>query len=268
MSEVLKYEQDEHGVVTLTLNHPDTRNALTGSGIIPALLQACDRIEHDPSVRVVIITAEGKIFSSGGSMDEMERQIGPGVTPAELRQEYRHGIQRLPLAITNLEVPTIAAVNGPAMGAGSDLTCMCDIRIASESATFAQTFVKIGLVSGDGGAWLLPRVIGMSRASEMAFTGDPIDAQTALAWGLVSRVVPATDLMTEARALARRIATNSAPAVRMTKRLLREGQHSSLSNVLELSASYQALAHKTDEHAHAVQDFMKKRAERRAKKPK
>ena len=130
MSEVLKYEQDEHGVVTLTLNHPDTRNALTGSGIIPALLQACDRIEHDPSVRVVIITAEGKIFSSGGSMDEMERQIGPGVTPAELRQEYRHGIQRLPLAITNLEVPTIAAVNGPAMGAGSDLTCMCDIRIA------------------------------------------------------------------------------------------------------------------------------------------
>ena len=123
-------------------------------------------------------------------------------------------------------------------------------------------------MSGDGGAWLLPRVIGMSRASEMAFTGEPIDAQTALAWGLVSRVVPAADLMTEARALAHRIAANSAPAVRMTKRLLREGQHSSLSNLLELSASYQALAHKTDEHANAVQDFMKKRAERRANKPK
>ena len=267
MSDVLKYEQDEHGVVTLTLNHPATRNALTGSGIIPALLAACDRIEHDPSVRVVIITAEGRIFSSGGSMDEMERQIGPGVNAAELRQEYRHGIQMLPLAITNLEVPTIAAINGPAMGAGSDLTCMCDIRIASESATFAQTFVKIGLVSGDGGAWLLPRVIGMSRASEMAFTGEPIDAQTALAWGLVSRVVPAEDLMREARSLAHRIAVNSAPAVRMTKRLLREGQQSSLSNLLELSASYQALAHKTQEHATAVQDFMKKRAERRASKP-
>ena len=264
MSEVLKYEQDEHGVVTLTLNHPETRNALTGTGMIAALLAACERIEHDPSVRVVIITAEGNIFSSGGSIDEMERQIGPGVSPAELRQEYRHGIQRLPLAIYNLEVPTIAAVNGPAMGAGSDLTCMCDIRIASETATFAQTFVKIGIVSGDGGAWLLPRVIGMQRAAEMAFTGDAVDAQTALDWGLVSRVVPPGDLMREARSLAHRIAANAAPAVRMTKRLLREGQQTSLSTLLELAASYQALAHKTPEHEKAVEDFMHRRAARRA----
>lgn len=267
MTAPLLYEQDELGVVTLTLNHPETRNALTGTGIVEAVLEACDRIEHDTSVRAVIITASGPIFSSGGKIDEMQRQIGPEYNSAALRQEYRHGIQRLPLAIHQIEVPTIAAVNGPAIGAGCDLACMCDLRIASEAATFAESFVKVGIVPGDGGAWFLPRVIGMARAAEMSFTGEAIDAQTALAWGMVSRVVPAADLLVTAQTLARKMAVNSAPAVRMTKRLLREGQQSSLANLLELSAAYQAIAHKTQEHADIVQDFMDKKAARqRARK--
>ncbi len=266
MTSPLSYEQDDLGVVTLTLNHPETRNALTGTGIVEAMLEACDRIEHDPSVRAVIITATGTIFSSGGKIDEMQRQIGPDYNSAVIRQEYRHGIQRLPLAIHHLEVPTIAAVNGPAIGAGCDLTCMCDIRIASEAATFAESFVKVGIVPGDGGTWFLPRVIGMARAAEMSFTGEAIDAKTALDWGMVSRVVPAEDLLSTAQTLARKMAVNSAPAIRMTKRLLREGQQSSLANLLELSAAYQSIIHKTEEHAAIVKDFMDKKAARRASK--
>src|SRR4029450_5459350 len=119
-----------------------------------------------------------------------------------IREEYRHGIQRLALALYNLDVPTIAAVNGPAIGAGLDLACMCDMRVAAESARFAESFLKVGIVPGDGGAWLLPRVVGFSKACEMAFTGDMLTAAEALACGLVSKVVPDTGLMAEARKLA------------------------------------------------------------------
>ncbi|KAG1390437.1 hypothetical protein G6F59_015206 [Rhizopus arrhizus] len=193
----------------------------------------------------------------------MQRQIGPGVGSAALRQEYRHGIQRLPLALHALEVPTIAAVNGPAVGAGCDLACMCDVRIAAEGASFAESFVKLGIVPGDGGAWFLPRLIGSARAAEMSFTGDAIDAGTALEWGLVSRVVPAVELLPAAHALAARMAANSPDAVRLTKRLLRESQHVRLDTLLELSAAYQALAHKTDAHAQAVGAFIAQRAARK-----
>jgi len=122
---------------------------------------------------------------------------------------------------------------------------MCDIRIAADSAKFAESFVKVGIVPGDGGAWLLPRAVGMSKAAEMSFTGDAISAAEALQCGLVSRVVPAGELMETAYALARRIASNPAPTLRLTKKLLREGQHVRLDTLLELSAAFQALAHKT-----------------------
>ena len=126
-------------------------------------------------------------------------------------------MQRLATALYNLEVPTIAAVNGPAIGAGLDLACMCDIRIASEKAKFAASFIKVGIIPGDGGAWLLPRVVGLSRAMEMSFTGDTIDAQAALACGLVSRVVPAAELMATVLAAAQQICEFSGPSVMMAK---------------------------------------------------
>jgi len=259
-NDVLLESKDEHGVLTLTLNHPATRNALTGTGLTEALLDVFARIETDPSIKALVLTAEGKVFSSGGKIDEMARQIQPEVTPAALRQEYRHGIQRLPLALHNLEIPTIAAVNGMAIGAGCDLACMCDIRIAAPTASFAESFVKVGIIPGDGGAWFLPRIVGMARAVEMSMTGEPVDAQTALQWGLVSRVVPAEALMETAQALAHKMTVNSSDVIRMTKRLLREGQQSSLANLLELSAAYQALAHKTPEHAQIINDFMARKA--------
>jgi enoyl-CoA hydratase/carnithine racemase len=142
------------------------------------------------------------------------------------------------------------------------MTCMCDIRIASETATFAESFVRVGIVPGDGGAWLLPRAVGRAKAAEMAFTGEAIDAREALACGLVSRVVPADQLLPVARALAGKIAANPGAVMRMTKRLLREGEHSSLESLLELSAGYQALAHKTADHREAVTAFVEKRKPR------
>ncbi len=263
MDPILHFAQDDDGIVTLTMDYPPTRNALTGNTMVDAFLAAFQRIQTEHTARAVIITAAGKVFSSGGSIDEMERQLRPEFESMALRHEYREGIQRLPLALYNLEVPTIAAVNGPAIGAGFDLSCMCDIRIASEHATFAESFVKLGIVPGDGGAWFLPRLIGMSRAAEMTLTGDAIDAQQAYAWGLVSKVVPAEELLNESRRLARRIAANPPEAVRMSKRLLREGQHSRLDSLLELSAAFQAMAHKSRDHELAVQAFMEKRSKPR-----
>jgi enoyl-CoA hydratase/carnithine racemase len=207
----------------------------------------------------VVLTAEGPVFSSGGNVKDMLRFQNQKLLPETIREEYRNGIQRLPRALYNLDVPVICAINGPAIGAGLDLTCMCDIRIASEKATFAESFVKVGIVPGDGGAWLLPRAVGMSKAAEMAFTGDSLSAQEALACGLVSRVVAPEKLMEEALNLANKIAANPGGVLRMTKRLLREGERSTLDSLLEISAGYQAIAHMTPDHHEAVNAFIEKR---------
>jgi enoyl-CoA hydratase/carnithine racemase len=145
--------------------------------------------------------------------------------------------------------------NGPAIGAGLDLACMCDIRIAADTARFAESFVRLGIVPGDGGAWLLQRAVGYQRAAELTFTGETIDAQAALAIGLVAQVVPASELLPAARSLAARIAANPAPALRMAKRLLRQAQTARLDETLQLSAALQALAHHTPEHEAAVAAF-------------
>jgi len=258
MSNFLLYSQENH-IVTLTMNQPERRNPLTGNSAVAEFLTAIDRIHDDPSARCVILTGNGPSFSAGGDVQEMLRQSTPEVTQINIRQDYRRGIQRLTLGLFNLEVPVIAAVNGHAIGAGLDLACMCDIRIASEKAKFAESFVKLGIIPGDGGAWLLPRIIGMSRAAELSFTGEMIDAQLALEWNLVSRVVAPDQLLTAANELALKIATNPPHGVRLTKRLMREAIHSRLESVLELSAVFQAISHKTAHHKEAVDAFIQKR---------
>lgn len=247
----------DDGVVTLTLNDSERRNALSNQAQWDAVVDACDAVRSDPGVRCVILTGAGSAFCAGGNVKDMKDKAGiAGGSPYQIREGYRGGIQRIPLALYNLDVPTIAAVNGPAIGAGCDLACMCDIRIASDRAKFAESFVKLGIIPGDGGAWLLPRVVGLSKAAEMTFTGDLLSASDALACGLVSQVVAPEALMDAARALARRIAANPGPALRMAKRLMREGQHMRLDSLLELSAAYQALAHTTPEHAQAIDAFL------------
>ena len=258
MPNFILYEQQGH-VVTLTMNEPERRNPLTGNSAVPDFLAAIDRIHNDRSVRAVILTGAGTAFSSGGDIRDMERQASGEVSGMQIRQEYRTGIQKLPLALFNLEVPIIAAVNGAAIGAGFDVACMCDIRIASEHAKFAESFVKLGIIPGDGGAWLLPRIIGMSRAAEMSFTGEMIGPDLAASWGLVSRVVPAAGLLSTANELAQRIAANPPHAVRLTKRLMREAMHTRLDTLLEMAAAFQALSHQTDDHKEAVNAYLNKR---------
>ncbi len=225
-------------VVTVTLNRPDERNAITEVAYSDEIARFCTEIGADASVRALILTGAGSAFCAGGNVKHMRDRAGMfSGSPYELRNRYRTGIQTIPMALYELEIPVVAAVNGPAIGAGLDLACMCDIRIAADNAIFAESFVKLGLVPGDGGSWLLPRIVGLSRATMMTLTGDAIDAATALEYGLVSEVVPPDRLLTRAGEIASRIAANPGHATRMAKRLLREGQDMKLGPLLELSAA-------------------------------
>ena len=256
---LLTLEKRGH-VAVLTLNRPDSLNALGLPGDGDQVRVVCDAVNADHDVRCIVLTGAGRAFSAGGDVRAMKARegtfAGPGV---QIRDAYRHDIQRIARSIYGLEAPSIAAVNGAAIGMGCDLACMADIRIAADSARFGVTFLKLGLIPGEGGAWLLPRTIGLSRACELLFTGDVIDAATAMTWGLVSRVTPAAALMDEAMALAERIAAQPPHALRLTKSLLRQGQATSYDTLLELSAAAGALSHLTEDHIEGVDSFLEKR---------
>lgn len=247
------------GVQTWTMNLPEVGNAITGPEVIEAFEDAIDAVNADTTIGAVILTGAGHIFSSGGNVKDMAEKKGLFADEgAPQRQGYSDGIQRIPRAMRRLEVPIIAAVNGAAVGAGCDLTLMCDIRIAAESAFFAESFVQLGLIPGDGGAWFLQRIVGYQRAAQMTFTGDRVHAPTALEWGLVSQVVADDALLDEARSLADRIARNPGHSLRMAKRLLAESQTSTLDQALHLAAAMQPLAHLTDEHRERVARWAKR----------
>ena len=252
------------GVVMLTMSEPGTRNAITDNSAVDEFAAVCAEVNANPADKVVVITGAGSVFSSGGNFSTFHRCMDPAMSCEAIVADYAAGIQRLPLLVTGLDVPTIAAVNGPALGAGCDLACMCDIRIAADTATFAESFINFGIVPGDGGAWLLPRIVGPSKAAEMSFTGEAMSAQQALEAGLVSRVVKPGALMSQMRALAERIASRPATALRFTKRLLRESPRQSLDTLLAMSAAYQSILHKTPEHRAAVEAFEARRKVRGA----
>ncbi|UUZ77284.1 crotonase/enoyl-CoA hydratase family protein [Polaromonas sp. P1(28)-13] len=247
------------GVVLVTMSEPATRNAITDNTAVDEFAALCAEVNANPADKVVIITGAGSVFSSGGNISTMHRCMDPAMPCEAIIADYAQGIQRLPQVIAGLAVPTIAAVNGPALGAGCDLACMCDIRIAADTTTFAESFIHFGIVPGDGGAWLLPRIVGASMAAEMSFTGDALTAQQALEAGLVSRVVKPEALLADAQALAERIATRSGPALRFTKKLLQESPRQSLEALLAMSAAYQSILHKTPEHRAAVEAFEARR---------
>ena len=253
-------EEREGAVVIATLNRPETRNAISEKADSDEMAEFCARMTADRSVRAIVLTGKGKAFCAGGNVKDMRDKAGMFEgSPFDLRERYRAGIQRIPATLYELEVPVVAAVNGPAIGAGLDLACMCDIRIASQTALFAESFVKLGIVPGDAGAWFLPRIVGMPRASLMTLTGEMIDAAKALEYGLIAEAVEPDALMPRALEIAQTIAANPGHATRMAKRLLREGQDMKLAPLLELSAAYQALAHHTMDHEEAVNAFLEKR---------
>jgi len=257
---LLTIEKRGH-VAILTLNRPDAMKALGMPGDGDQIQAVCEQINDDAEVRCVVLTGAGRAFSAGGDVKAMKAREGAfGGSGVQIRDGYRRNIHRVVRSIYGLEVPSIAAINGAAIGLGMDVACMTDIRIAADTAKMGVTFLKLGLIPGDGGAWLLPRTIGMSRAAEMLFTGDVIDAKTAAEWGLVSRVVPAADLLAEAVALAERIAQQPPHALRLAKTLLKQGQNASYDTLMEMSAAAQAISHLTEDHMEGVDAILEKRA--------
>lgn len=249
-------------IALVTLSDPKARNAL-GEEMVEALVATIKRVNDDKSVSCMVLTGAGNAFCAGGNIKEMHERKGMfGGSPAEMRWEYTRGIQQIPLAMHDLEVVAIAAVNGPAIGAGCDLAMMCDMRVLSEKAVFAESFLRVGLISGDGGAWFLPRVVGVSRAYEMAFTCDQIPAAKAEAWGMASAVVPPENLLDAAMELALRVVAQPPQGLRMMKRLIRDGAEGTLAQTLELSALMQAAAQHTDDQREAVAAMIEKRAPR------
>ncbi|NBR31145.1 MAG: enoyl-CoA hydratase [Sphingomonadaceae bacterium] len=221
-------------IAILRMNKPESMNAIGTHEDCEDICSTLQALQDDRSVSCLILTGSGKAFSAGGNL-------------------------KVARALLDVEIPAIAAVNGHAVGLGADLACLCDIRIAAKSALFACSFIKVGIVPGDGGAWALQQVLGYAKAAELFFTGDRFDADTAKELGLVSQVVEDDQLMDAAIAMAERIVCNPPRALRLTKRLLREAQHSRMSDILELSAAYQAIVHETADNREAINAFVEKR---------
>ncbi|NLI80197.1 MAG: enoyl-CoA hydratase [Deltaproteobacteria bacterium] len=251
----------EEGVATLTLNRPDIRNAITHEEIIAEVKAVCRFVNENKNIQVLLFSATDPAFSSGGNVKDMKDKKGMFYgSPAEIMENYRHNIQDVLLSVYNVEAPTIAAVNGAAIGAGCGLALMCDIRIASRKAMFGETFLNVGLIPGDGSAFTLPRTIGMGAACELIFTAETIDAETALQMRLVNHVVDHEQLMPKAREIAAKIASKPPQALRLTKRLLRAAQFATLPETMDKAAGYQALCHFTEDHMEALSAMFEKRA--------
>ncbi|CAH2599615.1 Enoyl-CoA hydratase [Rhodovastum atsumiense] len=251
----------EGRVAMLTLNRPEVRNELTGTRLAAEITEVAEWCSRDERVSVLVITADGPAFSAGGNVKHMlERDQGSfGGDVYEVQAKYRRGIQRMAVAMHGLEVPAIAAVNGPAIGAGFDLALMCDVRIASTRARFAESFLNLGLIPGDGGGWLLQRLVGYQRAAELSFSGRMVEAGEARDLGIVLEVVEPDDLHARARELAASFAAKPPQAVRLTKRLLRQAQRLEFRDHLELCAVVQGMCHNTADHLEAVSAFLEKR---------
>lgn len=253
--------QEKRGAILIwTLDREARLNALPDLGDGDEVAAACERVNADPSIRCVVLTGAGRAFSAGGDLTAMRdrRDLFEG-SGAAIRERYRRVVHRIVRSLYGLEVPLIAAVNGPAMGLGCDIAGLGDIRIASERASFGVPFLKLGIIPGDGGSWLLPRNIGYARAAELLFTARSIDATTAAEWGLVNRVVAHDDLMDEALAVAAHVAAQPPQALRMAKTLLRQGRDTTFDQMLEMSAAMQALAHLTEDHQEGVAAVLEKR---------
>ena len=249
-------------IAILHLNHPEALNAIGSIEDCNDLVAALESIGSGYETSVMILTGRGRAFCSGGNLRAIKERNGIGALeqPDSTRSNYRRGVQRITRAFMDLEVPAIAAINGHAVGLGLDLACLCEVRIVSETARMSASFIKVGIVPGDGGAWSLSQIIGYAKAAELFLTGDSFGADEALAMGLVSKITPPETLINEALALAERMAANPIRALRLTKRLLRQAQHQSMADVLELSAAFQAIVHETSDHAEAVDAMLEKRA--------
>ena len=249
------YEIKNH-VAIITLNRPEARNAFSHE-MITLWNDYLKQARGDNTVRVIIVTGTGDTFCSGGDIREMAEGR---LQSWDMKSFLWDGVHRITLTLEDLDKPVIAAINGAAMGAGMDMAIMCDMRVCSENARFAESYINMGVIAGDGGAYFLSRLVGTSKALELLLTGKMITPEQALQWGIVNRVVPHEDLMKETMALAETIANKPPLAVRMMKRAVYQAQTSSLRSHLDYISSQMALLSETDDHREAAQAFLEKRA--------
>lgn len=255
---MLKVEKIEF-VLWLTLNNPSTSNSITYE-MIDSLVSTLNRAERDETVRTVVITGEGKNFSSGGDLKNMMNKFEMFAGESdELRRRYEQGIQQISRAMEAFSKPTIAMVNGAAAGAGCDLACMCDIRIGSSHAKFLESFVKIGLVPGDGGSFFLQRVVGFAKAMELTVTGREVKAEEALQIGLLNQLVEADKLKAKTEEWAKQISSLPAAAVQMSKKAVKISYLNDLHVSLDLLAAYQGISQRTQDHFEALAAINEKR---------
>jgi 2-(1,2-epoxy-1,2-dihydrophenyl)acetyl-CoA isomerase len=243
----------------IELNRPEVRNAIH-PGVSKQVAAAVNDASEDSEVRVVVITGRGTSFCAGGDVKEMAKAFGGDRPDAGAVREMVRAFHHMIETIYECEKPVIAAVNGPAMGAGCNLALVCDMRIASDHAKFAEAFVLRGLTSDGGSTYLLPRLVGDAKALELLILGDTIDAQEALRIGLVNKVVPHAELVSATEVLAARLAQAPPYAAAMIKRGLRLGATATLHDTLENEATTQALAMLGREHVEGVMAFLEKRA--------
>ena len=251
----------ENGVAHMILARHDIRNAFSERDFTDEILDVLTKVQVHSDVRVLVMSAEGTAFSAGGNIKDMKDKKGIfGGGTAGVRRGYIEGIQRIPKALYALDIPSISAVQGPAIGAGCDLALYCDITICSTEAKFGETFINVGIIPGDGGAWILPRRVGMQRAAELTFTGRIVEGPEAAEIGLALECVEPDQLMVRTLELAESIAARPPITARMLKTLFRQSQTSHLSDFLDNCASIQAICHSTEDHLEAVSSILEKRA--------
>ena len=249
-------EARHEGIATLILNRPDKLNALNAE-VSTALNAALERIAADNSVRVVVLSGAGRAFCSGGDLGA----IGRGRERNEIQELgpiLRSGMQAV-LKMRMMPQPVIAAVNGPAAGAGMNIALAADMRIAADVASFGQNFSRVGLFPDYGGIYFLPELVGPSVAAEMFYTGEMIDAQTALRLGIVNRVVPSAQLETEVRTLAQKIAQGPSIPIRAVKRALFASQKEALTRALDHEVEQQMKCFYSEDCQEGVRAFLEKR---------
>ncbi len=248
-----------HGSLWVTLNRPEASNAYS-SGMVKALVEVLRHADLDTQVRVIVVTGAGKNFCAGGDLKAMKGKTGMFAGESnELREAYQAGIQQIPLTMSQLKTPVIAMVNGAAVGAGCDLAAMCDLRVAADSATFAETFARVGLVPGDGGAFFLTRLVGFGKAMEMFLTCKTITAAEAQGIGLVNQVVPLPELKRKTQELVDVLAALPPIALQMTKKALVHAYQNDLSSHLELMAAYQGITQRSSDHFKALDGIAEKK---------
>jgi len=243
------------GVTVLTLNRPDKLNTFNRA-MIGEWERALGVVANDIAIKVMVLTGAGRAFCAGGDIDEIaEMEDADNVT----RRDYLRGIHRIVQALEPLDKPVIAAINGTARGAGMDMAIMCDLRVAAASATFAESYINMGLISGDGGMYFLPRLVGAARALELLWTGRVVDASEAERIGLVNRVVPDAQTLVVALKLAAEIAGQPQEAIRITKRSVYQSLSNSLASHLDSVASHMAVLYDTPEFRARLKAFRDRR---------